>query len=99
MNLRRQLNVGITGLPGDDFPADTVASLQSADSLFGIGGAGKGLAGFLLGDEELRREGSGTFLRGTYGSASYDLGKGQCRCTIKKQVGNLVGVGRTQTST
>src|SRR6266851_8470589 len=99
MNLRRQLNVGIARLPGDDFLADAVASLQTADGMCGVGGTGKGSAGFLLGKQKLRREGSGTFLRGADGSASHDFGKGQCRCSIEEQVGNLVRVSRTQTST
>ena len=99
MNLCRQLDIGIARLPGDDFLADAVASLQAADGMCGIGSAGKGLAGFLLRKQELRREGPGAFLRGADGSASHNFGKGQCRCSIEEQMGNLVGVSRTQTST
>ena len=65
----------------------------------GVVGAGKGLAGYLLGKQELRREGPGAFLRAADGSASHDFGKRQCRCSIEEQVGNLVGVGRMQTLT
>jgi len=88
MNLRRQLEVGIAGLPCDDFLADAVATLQAADGSCGVGGAGKGSASFLLGKQELCREGPGTFLRAANGPASHDFGKRQCCCAIQEQVGN-----------
>lgn len=99
MNFCRQLNVRVAGLPGDDFLADAIASMQAADGLFGVGGASKGSARFLLRKQELSREGPGAFLRVADGSASHDFGKGQRCCSIKKQVGKLVGVSRTQTLT
>jgi hypothetical protein len=48
MNFRRQLNVGITGLPGDDLAANPITSLQDADGLRRVSGIGKGPACFLL---------------------------------------------------
>jgi hypothetical protein len=99
MNLRRQVNVRITSLPGDDLLANAIASLQDADGLRRVAGIGKGSACFLLRKQELRREGPSTFLRVAGGSTSQDFGKGQCRCSVEEQVGNLVGVSRTQTST
>jgi len=48
MNFRRQVNIGITGLPGDDLAANTIAPLQDADGLRRVGGIGKGSACFLL---------------------------------------------------
>src|SRR5712691_422801 len=99
MHLSGQLNVGIARLPGDDFLADAIATLQAANSTTRVGGIGEGSAGLLLGKQELRREGPSAYLGGTDGSSSHDFGKGQRRRPIKEQVGNLVGVSRAQTST
>lgn len=99
MNVCRKLDFRIACLPGDDFLADAVAALQAADGICGIGGIGKGSAGLLLRKQKLRRKCPGTFLRGSYRSASHNLGKGQRCRSIEEQVGNLVGVGRTQTTT